>query len=374
MNDQRIFFVGLGHLGSLTLDACLRVPGKRTFLVGGRHLDALRERASLALLSAIQLGYSPEVSCTKIDLEQVEHTAEVIRHFQPNVIINCATLQPPDLFHQLPPPLATQLSAAPLGPRLPLHLTPVYQLMQAIHLSGVHAIVLNGIYPDVTHPALSKVGLAPTTGFGDLANNVPALRKGVEAFLHVPLEQVDVRLVMARFVSYWLSRRSVMHLPYCFTALVGEKDVTPLLDVENLFAQLPTTWKRTGGTTGLLMTAASAATVFEGIVRDTNIITHAPGPAGLPGGYPIQVKAQGVEIVLPHGVTFKKALELNEAGVRLDGIESIEEDGTVVFSDSAMSIFKEILGYECQRMPLSETRLWAKEFLSKYAMIVKKYS
>jgi len=342
--------------------------------VGGRHLDALHQRANLALLSAIQLGYTPDVSCTFLDISNIEQTAEVIHRFQPHIIINSATLQPPDLFHRLPKPLAERLSLAPLGPRLPLHLTLVYHLMQALHQSGQKAIILNGIYPDVVHPVLNQVGLAPTTGFGDLANNVPALRLALASHLHLPVERVDVRLIMARPVSYWLSRKQITHLPFSFTALVDQTDITSSLDVEALFAQIPTTWKRQGGTTGLLMTAASAAAVFAGIVRDTHGITHVPGHNGLPGGYPVQVTAQGVEVVLPDGVPFEQALLINEAGLLLDGIERIEEDGTVQFSNSALSIFKEVLGYECTRMPVAETEQWAREFLAKYTAVVNKYS
>jgi hypothetical protein len=122
------------------------------------------------------------------------------------------------------------------------------------------------------------------------------------------------------------------------------------------------------------MTAASAAAVFAGIVRATHEITHVPDPNGLPGGYPAQVTAQGVEVVLPDGVSFEQALQINEAGLLLDGIERIEADGTVQFSSSAMSIFKEALGYECTHMPVAETEQWAREFLAKSTAVVNKYS
>lgn len=42
-----------------------------------------------------------------------------------------------------------------------------------------------------------------------------------------------------------------------------------------VFQQLTSTLKRIGGRIGNIMTAASAAVVFDGIVNDTEIITHA---------------------------------------------------------------------------------------------------
>ncbi|WP_201360045.1 hypothetical protein [Dictyobacter formicarum] len=91
--------------------------------------------------------------------------------------------------------------SAQLGPRLPWHLALIYKLMQAVSMSGQTVQVLNAIYPDVVNPILAKVGLAPTTGIEDLANNVPALRQAVAGLLNMPREQVDVRLIMSRYVS-----------------------------------------------------------------------------------------------------------------------------------------------------------------------------
>jgi hypothetical protein len=363
--SPRILLIGLGRLGSHILDLLVRMPENPVVLVGGRDLDYLHQRANLSLLSALQLGYTPEASSTFIDLWNIEQTAEVITHFRPDLIVCAATLVRWEKTDMLPASLARRLASAPMGPRLPFHLTLVYKLMQAIHATGNAIKVINTIYPDVVNPILGKVGLAPTSGIGDLANNVPALRKAIATQLQVPLEQVDVRVVMARYVSYWLSRRSIANTPFHFTTLVGSEDVTASVNVEAIFSQLPTTWKRIGGATGRMMAAASAAIVCEGIVRKTGIITHAPGPNGLPGGYPVKV-GEEVELILPQNLSFEAAIQINEAGLRLDGIEHIASDGTVLFTEEAIAAYKEILGYECARLPLTEVEQWAKELKEKY--------
>ncbi len=370
--SPRILLIGLGRLGSHILDLLAQIPGIPVVLVGGRNLDYLHQRANLSLLAALQLGYTPDVSSAFIDLWNIEQTAEVIASFQPDLIVCAATLVQWEGTNTLPAPLAERLASAQMGPRLPFHLTLVYKLMQAVHATGRAIKVINTIYPDVVNPVLGKVGLAPTSGSGDLANNVPALRKAIAAQLHVPLEQVEVRLIMARYISYWLSRRSIANTPFHFTALVKGEDVTASLDVEAVFSQLPTTWKRIGGTVGRLMAATSAAIVCEGIVRKTGMITHAPGPNGLPGGYPVKV-GEEVEIILPQQLSLEAAIHINEAGLRLDGIEKIEDNATVYFVEKNMTIFKEILGYECRRMPLSEVEYWAQELHAKYLALASRY-
>ncbi len=374
MTSHRVLVVGMGNLGSLIFDLVVRVSGRHTFLVGGRNLDYLRQRANLSLLAAIQLGYTPDVTCTLLDVENIERTAETIARFRPTIILCAATLRPLDTTHTLPEQITKQLAAAPMGPRLPFYLLLVYRLMQALHLAKHPAIVLNAIYPDVVHPILSKVGLAPTTGIGDLANNIPAIRLAVAWKLGKPLEQIEVRLVAARHVSYWMSRSDSGNAPLHLTILVNGEDQSHLLDQKTLFKALPGTLKRIGGTTGLLMTATSAAAIYTAIVENIGRVEHAPGPNGLPGGYPVRVDSQGVQLALPEGLSREAAIRLNQAGLACDGIERIEENGTVYFTEKEATIYKTLFGYECQRMPLHEVEHWARELSSRYQALAKEYN
>jgi hypothetical protein len=371
MNKQRILLVGLGNLGSQVLDLLMRIPGQHSLLVGGRNVAYLQQRTNLSLFSAMQMGYSPTVECMQLDLWNIEQTAELLHRVQPDLIFCAATLQQTEAIQRLPKPIAEQLALAQLGSRLPVHLVLIHKLMQAVKLTGRTIKVINATYPDVVGPVLNKVGLAPTTGIGDLANNVPALRQAIALNLMKPVQSIHIRQIMARYVSYWMSRTSIKDTPFHFTALLDGEDVSNMLDLNTIFGLLPTTLKRSSG---LLMTASSAIVVIEGIVNNTGVITHAPGPNGLPGGYPARVGTQRVEIVLPDNLTLETAVAINEAGLLLDGIERIESDGTVWFTEKHMSILKELLGYDCRRMPLSEVEQQARELLTRYEMLASKYS
>jgi hypothetical protein len=118
------------------------------------------------------------------------------------------------------------------------------------------------------------------------------------------------------------------------------------------------------------MTAASAMVVFQGMLNDTGVITHAPGPNGLPGGYSVTVNKEGVQIILPAHLSMEQALDVNERGMHLDGIEAISSDGTIHFAERNMAILKEILGYECRSMPLSEVEECAKELRERYLKLL----
>ena len=374
MKGKRILFVGLGELGSQIFDLFVRIPGKHTFLVSGRNEHYLHERTNLSILAATQLGFNPDVSCTHLDLQNIEQTAHTIEHFQPDIIFCAATLQRWGIISALPKPFSEKLYMAQMGPWLPMHLTLVYKLMQAVKQTGQTIKVINASFPDVVNAVLSKVNLTPTTGVGDIANNIPALRKSIALKLNKPLEQVEVRFFAQRFLSYRISRiGNAGEAPFHLVALVDGNDVTHLLDMETIFDLLPTKFKRMGGTPGQLMTAASATIVFEGLMNNTKTLTHVPGPNGLPGGYPVIVSEEGVEIVLPEGLTINDAIRINEDDMKFDGVEHIDSDGTVHFTEKNMAILKETLGYECKRMPLSEVEYRARELYAKYQEFAGKH-
>ena len=109
------------------------------------------------------------------------------------------------------------------------------------------------------------------------------------------------------------------------------------------------------------------------ILFDTGEIVHAPGPEGLPGGYPVRLSAEGAEVVLPDGITKEEAIKINEEAQKYDGIEKINEDGTVVCTDHAAQIMKEVFDYDCKELKLDECEGKAKELISACNKLSDKY-
>jgi hypothetical protein len=61
--------------------------------------------------------------------------------------------------------------------------------------------------------------------------------------------------------------------------------------------------------------------------------TAAPG--GLPGGYPVRIDNGAVTLDLPPGVDRAESIAFNEKQARGDGVERIDDDGTVHFTAAA---------------------------------------
>jgi hypothetical protein len=108
-------------------------------------------------------------------------------------------------------------------------------------------------------------------------------------------------------------------------------------------------------------------------LNDTNELAHAPGANGLIGGYPLRINGERVEVVLPAGVSMEQAVKINEDGARAEGVEQITNDGTLIFTDEAAGICKELYGVEVKKLPLSDMAAMGQRMKDVVKELVKKY-
>lgn len=374
MARSSIMMIGMGDLGGHVLEMLVRAPGTRRIITADVNEDLAYRKTNIAVFGASQLGHYPEVEFTKIDLYNIEQTAEIISKFKPEIIYSAVTLQSWWVINTLPKDVFEQLDKARFGPWLPMHLTLVYKLMQAVEQAGLDIQVVNSAFPDVVHPILDKVGLAPTIGIGNVANPVPAIRSSIAYRLGRPLKDVTVFFFAQHYLSHYLPRfGSTGGAPYYLKAMVDGRDVTSELNMDEVFRDLPTRFRRSGGREGQILTASSAAGIILAIADDTGDFMHAPGPSGLPGGYPVRIDGRGGKVVLPANLTLEEAIRINEDGQRFDGIDGIDRDATTHFTDNSVAIMKEMLNYDCKVMKLEETEERARELDAKFKKFARKY-
>ena len=68
---------------------------------------------------------------------------------------------------------------------------------------------------------------------------------------------------------------------------------------------------------------------------------------------------------------YRYTLEIR--GGRIDGIEKIKADGTVVYRDENVEHMREVVGYECKELKLRETEERAKELNIGLKRLYEKY-
>ena len=123
-----------------------------------------------------------------------------------------------------------------------------------------------------------------------------------------------------------------------------------------------------------MRTAASFLKHVLAIYYDTGEVhTCVTGPKGLPGGYPTRLSASGAEVVVPE-LGIEAAIKINESGARLDAIEKVKDDGTVVYIEKNVKLMREVLGYECEELKVEESQERAQELNMKLKELYEKYN
>jgi len=363
----QVLVIGLGGLGGWVLELLARTE-RISYLVGADVDEAWgRRKVYNAASGAMLQGYHPRLEFVRIDLHDVDATAEALARLQPQLIVNCATLQAWWLRKRLKrsdaPETADRLSEAGSGPWVSAHLALNRKLMLAVRASGFEGHVINSGIRDISNAVLSKRGLAPTIGLGNIDLLISPIRMGVAARLGVPARNVTVYGILHHCHTSHFRRQSRGAPPYFLRIMVGDQDVTGQFDTDLLLHQV--SQDRFSGPEGNAVVAASGVKNTLALLRDIGLLTHSPGPQGLPGGYPVRLSAAGADVVLPDGVTMEQALAYGEAGQRADGIERIEDDGIVVHTDKAVQIIGDVLGYRLAPLAFDECDAQATELITR---------
>ncbi len=373
MASKKLLVFGYGVLSGAVIDHLSNFGGALEIHVAGRDLESLRRRTNLSRYAAANFGRFPRIYEHQNDIYNVAATADLIHSMQPDVIFNATSPLPWWALKQLPADLADRVDEAGGGAWTPTDAVLPYKLAQAVSQSGASPIFVNGSYADVVNPALAAIGLSPNVGVGNVANAVPGLRYAIAECTNRPPMELDVRFVAHHFISY--SMPTVGHTsgaPFHLYAAHDGRDISSEFDASRVFELVATKFRRVKGLAGQAVTASSATHVLDAILGDRNIAGHAPGPLGLPGGYPVTLGGSGATLNLPAGLSAAEAQAINREGQKWDGIEEIDPKGNVSFTQKCQDIMKSVFGFECSVMAIGDCEQWAAELLAKYRDICPK--
>ncbi|MFJ7971534.1 saccharopine dehydrogenase NADP-binding domain-containing protein [Psychrobacillus sp. NPDC096389] len=361
---SKVMLFGLGEVGTHILEFLVRDPKCPELIVCDVNEEVSQKRVNNAVIGAAIFKLYPKVTFKKVDLTDVDGTALLISEEKPDVVINCAVLQTWHVIRQLPEDLYAKLSSASLGAWLPCQLGLSYKLMLAIKKSGVQTNVINTSLSCITNPVLAKAGLAPTIGIGNVELIEPAVRIAISRELNVPVDIVKVYLV-AHHV-WWVYPREAGYKkgPYYIKILVNDKDVTKQFNTDELLWDAIKLYPP--DTEFTTVSANSTIKNMYALLNPLPIFTHSPAPNGLPGGYPILLSKNGAELALPEGITVEEAIKINEDSNKIDGIERIEDDGTVVYADYSHQILKGMLNFDHKSFKAEDSLEVAFELMAKY--------
>lgn len=351
--------MGLGSAGGYILEFLARSDVAAKIIVASRDEEWGVKKTNLTKIGAALMGYYPDTSFRRMDVNDTERTAQILQEVRPDIIVN-STRQIKGVKYGA--------TSFPLGAGyamwLCLNLRLPYHLALAIKRAGLNPLVINTTYPDAVCAVLDKLGLAPTVGVGNINHLIPRIQIAVSQLLNVPVSNVDVYMVACHFHDVAISRHGTSKgAPYLMKVLVYGEDVTGRLGAEHVFSKcaipVPTDKERN------LMVASSAIKMITAMMNDTQEVIHAPGPNGLIGGYPVRVGAEGVQLALPNDWPVEEAIKTNTEAMKFDGLKEIKDDGTIFFSDETVKAFRETFGFDCPELKVSDWEKKADELSRK---------
>ncbi|MBN2334931.1 NAD-dependent epimerase/dehydratase family protein [Candidatus Bathyarchaeota archaeon] len=366
----------IGSAGSVGHDMVYQIASMGLPIkVIGADVDEEKGRFEIeeALHTAHNFGYYPDLSFEKINLFDINGTAEFLKEHSPRVICNLASLGSWWITRLLPP--EDYEKVGPVGPWLPNHLTLAHKLMLAVKKSGIETSVVNGAFPDATNVVLSKLGLEPVCGGGNMDLGLGRVKRVIARTMNVPFRSVQLYGV-GHHGAYYTAR---MGGPYYVKVIVDGADISdqwPNERVTKLYREagygVVTQYK--SALVDQMRTASSFLKHVLAIYYDTGEVhTCVTGVEGLPGGYPTRLSREGAEVVLP-GITRDEAIRINEEGAKIDGIERIKSDGTVVFCEENVKYMREVVGYECEELKPGESEERARELNRLLKKLYEKYN
>ena len=99
---EKVLMVGVGDVGTHILEFLARDPRPIELVVGDIDEKRAARLVNNAVIGAAHHGLHPQFSFRKIDLNNIEHTSDLIKEMNPKVIINCTVMHTWHLIRQLP--------------------------------------------------------------------------------------------------------------------------------------------------------------------------------------------------------------------------------------------------------------------------------
>lgn len=345
-----VLIVGIGDMGERLAAGVAAGGVVRRLVLAGRYGPAVAAAAAMVASSS-----DCRVEPVTADAVRQDEVAELLARSRPDLVVQCAAIRGPWALAGRADAPARAVAAAGIALRLPYQLPVLLSVMRAARDAGYTGPVANLSLPDVTGPVLAHLGLAPAIGLGNAAMILlrvraalraakPDTKPGAGATADLPLVRVighhsQVAGVMqAREPSdpgarcrVWLGerRQRADHLAYCAPPLA------PGLRYNHV-------------------TAAAAIPVLHALLPGSRPLRWStPAPAGLPGGYPVRIAEGEISLDLPPGTSRDEAIAFNQQLARADGIERIDDDGTVHFTDACRAAVADLAPDLAAPLPVS---------------------
>jgi hypothetical protein len=335
---KKIMLIGYGSAGKYIIDMAARLPELRDceFTIVSRTPKAEAEkRINLTLVSGGIFGCYPKVNYIECDIDHTDKLSEIIARVSPKIIVYTGRYMKGFKYGEFSYP-----NEIGYGVWTPMAVVLIEKVMRAVKNAGVNTRVINTSYGDAVSPLLATVGLAPYTSAGNLNHLIPRIARAYAGKTGADPHDVDITFVGSHYANTYISKEGTPKGSPFLLAING-KTVTDALELFKLSA-VPAA----SGAERNIMIASDAVMLIRLMtdMSETVYKIHAPGPAGLTGGYPLTFKS-GEMNVDETVFTLDEMKRVNADSLRCDGVDSIDANG-ITFTDESIAKMKSVFAIE----------------------------
>jgi len=331
-----IMIFGVGDVGTRIAEALLNRGNVRELILV--DLPGKVGEASAEMLSSCYLVPIIFKGINALDPAEVE---QVVKRYQPDLIVQTASLRSPFAVMMADHPVAHALHKAGMAVQFGYQFPLVHSIMQGVRTVAPDTPVANVSYPDLAHSILNSHGLAPTAGLA----NTGIIQMRIETNLlreKLPNKSDAINVPQVRVIGGHA---------HVYGVLFGEK---PKNGKDEPWVYLGDSAQRAddilySGANLLhcpnlnMLTCAASLPVLEALLPNgADCFTSMPGPLGMLGGYPVKISQAKIELDMPENISLSDAQSMNIDSMRIDGIESVECDGTIHYTEAAQQAMAEI--------------------------------
>jgi hypothetical protein len=342
-NMRKLLLISLGTLTGYVLERLARNGPFSEIVVAGRRPQHGEHKTNLAQIGAAIEGSFPQISFVELDVN-APNAPIILANTAPDIAMAAPSMLPWWRLDGLSGQRAELAQRLPFAGWMACHLSPMLAVRDAWQASGLEAPWIGASYPDVVNTVLHRSGTGPTCGVGNVQEMVPKARFVAAHKLGVSPADIDVRMVAQHALEYYLYHSEETAPedapPFLLEAFHNGRDVSDIARI-GMFEPMPIAYDLDFN----LLTASSAYELLSAMAGDQAVRTHAPSPNGMMGGYPVLAGNGQVTLNLPETWSEDDAIASNAKSMGWEGIDDIEDDGSVRYTDETNELLKDLLGY-----------------------------
>jgi hypothetical protein len=310
-NRADILIFGTGNFaGRIALDIAATASAPVTVVIAGRNRDRLRWLRTAGNARAAMFNRPARFVTHEVDLSVADAAADAIAAIEPKVVVQAASSQTGNVISTQDNAWTKLVAEGGLSATAVLQAPLSIAVARAVKAVRPQAYFINCCFADVVNPLIAALDLPITCGVG----NVAILANAFAGTL-APDQPLKV-LSHYQNLAPWRRTAETRYGPSARVWIDDEE----VADVYRRFADVQLTREP-----AIEISGASGVPLMLAMAHGHDWRGHVPGPRGLPGGYPVRLKAGEIDLDLPASLARSEAIAWN--------LRYEQDSGLVVGSD-----------------------------------------